>query len=678
MRFVLPLLTLAVIAPLVAAEEPSLGDKQVAAYFKAETARIANAPLAGVDSLEAWEAKKEGYRQKLKEMLGLDPWPEKTDLQVTTTGAIERDGIVVEKLHFQSRPGLYVTGNLYRPAKVEGKLPAVLYVCGHGRVKRDGISYGNKAHYQHHGAWFARHGFVCLTIDSLELGEIEGKHKGLYNDAHPWWTNRGYTPAGVEAWNCVRAIDLLQSREEVDPEKIGVTGRSGGGAYSWCIAAIDERIKVAVPVAGITDLEDHVVNGVVSGHCDCMYWVNTYGFDYTLLPALIAPRPLMIANTDYDPIFPLEGVERTHLAARKIYQLYGKAPNLALTILPGGHADTQPLRIPAFYWLRKHLQGEAPEVTDVATRKFEVEELKVLDKIPEDEINTKIEETFVAAAEPANVPSTRAEWEQMSGKWKQQLLEKSFGGWPESGKSGIRLDGLSELKKWMAYTDCEFFPQKNVSLPMLVFRAKRAEGTTFPNGKLIVVDDAGWKKWTEIAAGTGEDFPIANADNYDTIFVLAPRGIGPTQWTQETKPEIQLRRRYLLLGQSHDAMQVWDIRRAAEEILRSTSTEHVDVEASGKMAALVVYAAIFEPAIGDLTLHNPPADHREGPYFMNVRRFMNMREAMAMASNSLDTPRSVNLISDTPELIDYSNQVKKKINVPVGLPIENQPARLKR
>ena len=142
---------------------------------------------------------------------------------------------MVENLHFQSQPGLYVTGNLYRPKKIEGKLPAILYLCGHGGVKKDGVSYGNKVHYQHHGAWFARHGYVCLTIDSLQLGEIEGIHHGTYQYDMWWWLNRGYTPAGVEAWNCIRALDYLQSRADVDPEKLGVTGRSGGGAYSWWI-----------------------------------------------------------------------------------------------------------------------------------------------------------------------------------------------------------------------------------------------------------------------------------------------------------------------------------------------------------------------------------------------------------------------------------------------------------
>src|SRR5438874_2290325 len=124
--------------------------------------------------------------------------------------------------------------------------PAILYVCGHGNVVKDGVSYGSKASYQHHGAWLARNGYVCLTIDTLQLGEIQGLHHGTHRENMWWWNARGYTPAGVEAWNCMRALDYLQSRPEVDAERLGVTGRSGGGAYAWWITALDERIRVAV------------------------------------------------------------------------------------------------------------------------------------------------------------------------------------------------------------------------------------------------------------------------------------------------------------------------------------------------------------------------------------------------------------------------------------------------
>ena len=103
----------------------------------------------------------------------------------------------------------------------------------------------------------------------------------------------GYTSAGVECWNAMRALDYLQTRPEIDSSRLGVTGRSGGGATSWWIAAADERIKAAVPVAGISDLQAHLLEGieprlrkgVITGHCDCMYFINLYRWDFTQLIA---------------------------------------------------------------------------------------------------------------------------------------------------------------------------------------------------------------------------------------------------------------------------------------------------------------------------------------------------------------------------------------------------------
>ncbi|TXT22186.1 MAG: hypothetical protein FD138_3656 [Planctomycetota bacterium] len=320
----LVLCILTCVAPIDAADPPKLdtsrGDRMIAEYFRLETAKLCDACLADVNSAEDWNTKKGEYRRQLLDMLGLDPLPDRTELQPVITGNVDHEEFVVERLHFQSRPGLYVTGDLYVPKNLkEGeKLPAILYVCGHGGVKKDGVSLGNKTHYQHHGGWFARNGYVCLIIDSLQLGEIEGIHHGTHRYDRWWWLSRGYTPAGVEAWNCVRALDYLQSRPEVNGDKLGVTGRSGGGAYSWWIAAIDERIKAAVPTAGITDLQNHVVDGVVEGHCDCMFCLNTYRWDYPLVAALVAPRPLLISNTDRDGIFPLDGVYRTYSKVRRL------------------------------------------------------------------------------------------------------------------------------------------------------------------------------------------------------------------------------------------------------------------------------------------------------------------------------------------------------------------------
>ncbi len=340
--------------------DTSRGDAMIARYFEAQTAKLAKTSLTRYQSIDDWEKDKAIHREHLFEMLSLDPLPEKTSLKPEVVGTVEYDDIAVERVHFQSRPGLYVTGNFYRPKEQAGPLPAILYVCGHGRVKKGDISYGNKTHYQHHGAWFARNGYVCLTIDTLQLGEIEGIHHGTYKHGRWWWNSRGYTPAGVEAWNCIRSLDYLQTRREVDGERIGVTGRSGGGAYSWWIAALDERIKCAVPVAGITNLQNHVVDGCVEGHCDCMYMVNTYRWDYAQVAALVAPRPLLISNTDKDRIFPLDGVVDVYSKARRIYELYGQRNHIGLQITEGPHKDTQELRIHAFHWFNRFLKSEDP------------------------------------------------------------------------------------------------------------------------------------------------------------------------------------------------------------------------------------------------------------------------------------------------------------------------------
>src|SRR5947207_2642169 len=147
-------------APAAADPALSRGDKMLADYFRAETVRMSERCLADLRSLDDWTSRRDRYRQELLEMLGLSPLPERTDLKPQVTGKVEADAFTVEKLHFQSSPGLYVTANLYRPKNLNKPAPAILYVCGHGQVLKNGVSYGNKVAYQHHGAWFAQNGYV--------------------------------------------------------------------------------------------------------------------------------------------------------------------------------------------------------------------------------------------------------------------------------------------------------------------------------------------------------------------------------------------------------------------------------------------------------------------------------------------------------------------------------------
>lgn len=644
-------------SPVFAAEAPKLdtrrGDGMIAEYFRAETQKLQDACLADVKDLADWKVKREEYRRQLLEMLGLDPLPERTDLKAAVTGRTEHEEFVVERLHFQSRPGLYVTGSLYVPRAVPGRLPAVLYVCGHGGSKKDGVSFGSKATYQHHGGWFARNGYVCLTIDTLQLGEIEGIHHGTYRYKMWWWLNRGYTPAGVEAWNCVRALDYLQTRPEVDPERLGVTGRSGGGAYSWWIAAIDERIRAAVPVAGITDLENHVVDGCVEGHCDCMYMVNTYRWDYPLVAALVAPRPLLLSNSDRDGIFPLDGVIRTYEKARKIYELYGAGEKLGLYMTPGPHKDTQELQTGAFRWLNNHLKNDTALIEKTAVKFFEPEQLKVFDQLPADQRNTEIHESFVPAAEAPPVPADAAAWQAMRDSWQAALLEKSFRAWPAAPCALDATKALSADREGLHLEAVDFTSQEAIRLRLyLVHRAALDKPESVV---LNVLDDQTWKEFLAAmrpafeAEFQGEPLPPADEAAFrktaetlrNSALVLAyvaPRGAGPTAWDQTERKQTQHQRRFYLLGQTLDGMRVWDVRRAIQ-VLRSiqpVGQTPLTLQSRHTAAGVALYAALFEPDVRRLELHDLPRSHRDGPYLLNVQRYLDMPQAVAMAAEKTD------------------------------------------
>ncbi|HEY1377929.1 MAG TPA: prolyl oligopeptidase family serine peptidase [Gemmataceae bacterium] len=618
-------------------------------FFRRATRRLADACLADVKSPADWHRVRPQLRQQLFEMLGLSPLPERTPLHPTVTGTTDGDMFVVEKLHFQSRPGLYVTANFYRPKQIDKRLPTILYVCGHSNVEIDGVAYGAKAAYQHHAGWFARHGYCCLVLDTLQLGEIEGVHHGTYRLGMWWWVSRGYTPAGVEAWNCIRALDYLETRPEVDAKRIGVTGRSGGGAYTWWTAALDDRPACFVPVAGITDLQNHVVDGCVEGHCDCMYMVNTYGWDFAAVAALAAPRPLLFSNSDKDNIFPLDGVYRTHAKLKRIYQLHNATDKLGLLITEGPHKDTQDLQVPAFRWFARWLKGLPDEhVTQFADKLFTPQQLKVFAELPADQKNTTIHETFTPKAEPPPVPASKEEWEKQRDRLLAELREKCFRNWPAAGApldAKVTIDTEANGLKLQAI---EFTSEENLRFPVYVVRgAKHAEPSLLV---LTPVDTAEWQKWlAEMAPAFAEQLPggkavepnaksfVATArllDRQDWAFaVLPPRGEGPNRWDPDPKKDTHIRRRFVLLGRTADDGQVWDVLRALAALRSRDELKGARpwVQGTGRMAGIALYAGLFHPAVERFDLHDLPASHRDGPTFLNVLRVLDVPQAVALA-----------------------------------------------
>jgi Acetyl xylan esterase (AXE1) len=623
------------------------GDRQVAEYFKAQTDKISSGCLSDIHSLADWEARRPELRREAREMLGLDPMPPRTALHPVITGRIEERDFTVEKLYFQSSPHLYVTADLYLPKPLTNPAPTVLYLCGHTAVINNGVSYGNKTAYQHHGIWFARNGYVCLIIDTLENGEILGHHKGTYDEGAWWWNSRGYTPAVVETWDAIRALDYLESRPEVDTNRIGVTGRSGGGAYSWFLAAVDDRVRVVAPVAGIGDLESYCAEGTVDDHCDCMFFVNTYRWDYPLLAALCAPRPLLLADTDADEYFPLDGVLHTHDIVKRIYDLYGVSTNFGLVIAPGPHKDTQDVQIPVFRWFNIHLKHEDPKIDMAAVKMFSPEQLKVFTTLPPDQINTRIEYSFEPEAPKPEVPTTAEQWQGMKAKWVSGLLEKCFAGWPgDSPESTVR--SLKSAKvNGIVYEKYEIQSQSGVSLPIYLIRKAGAR----PRRLILRIADAsvtngvwdaddpnpGTQQFSSAFSrfDGGDDASIDDIKSHDTAYaVFFPRGTGPMSWSGGPLRETQLRRRYMLIGQTLDGMRVWDICRAIEALhsMKSIGRAALTVEASGDTGVNALYASLFTPGISGLRLTHIPASQMDGPDYLNVLKILDIPEAAAMAA----------------------------------------------
>lgn len=621
------------------------GDALLSQFFQTETAKINDNCMKDVQTLEDWQRKRPEYVRQLKEMLGLPPIPIREEMHAQITQTTTRDGVVAEALHFQSLPGLYVTGTLFRPEKQSKPLPAILYVCGHGRLKENGISYGNKATYQHHGVWFAKHGYVCLMIDTIQLGEIEGLHHGTYREEMWWWHNQGYTPAGVEACNGIRAIDYLQTRPEVDAERIGITGRSGGGAYSWWIAALDERIKVAVPVAGITSMQNHIVDGCIEGHCDCMYMVNTYAWDFPLLAALVAPRPLLISNTDKDRIFPLDGVVDVYSKTRRIYELHDAVKHVGLNIAEGPHKDTQELRINAFHWFNRFLKDEDPLISTPAEKIFTPQEQKVFQELPEDEVVTSIQDSFVKLADK-RLPQTQIELDQLQKSVIERLKTTTFRNVdldanPELKELGAWRNGQTELIL-MSYDSDDVY-----ELPIYIL--KSSPDVTLNDIELVVCDHKKWVRLRNALSAGFPDCPTLSPDSEEiwsetalnTVLKIeqnlclaycVPRGVGPTAWNATPKAEIHIKRRMALLGHTVDSLRTYDVIQCLKA-LRSFSPEQMRLNAYGEATHWALMASILSSVPHEVELHDMDTDLQNGPYLLQVSQHLTKEQALLIGMN---------------------------------------------
>lgn len=351
----LPLAALLLVAPnrptLHAADAPAIEpSKQFLHYIRrhASAMRRYDEPPA---SFAEWAKDKKKLRANLARAWG--PFPEtRCSLNPKKLGEIKRDGYRVEKIVFQTMPGVWMTSNAYVPDG-KGPFPAVLCVHGHWRgAKQDPV-------VQSRCIGLAKLGFFVLVVDAFGAGERGiGKKLGEYHGEMVAATliPTGRVLAGIQVYENTRAIDYLQSRPEVNRRRIGVTGASGGGNQTMYIGAWDKRLKAVVPTCSVGNFQAYL--GAACCMCEVVPGVLTFTEEWGLL-AMVAPRALMVISATKDaPQFSVAEAKKSLAGARPVFALKNASTKIRHAIFESPHAYNQPMREAMYGWMTLHLKGK--------------------------------------------------------------------------------------------------------------------------------------------------------------------------------------------------------------------------------------------------------------------------------------------------------------------------------
>ncbi|MEQ8787946.1 MAG: alpha/beta hydrolase family protein [Pirellulaceae bacterium] len=385
-RFVVGASHAVALLALLAADVSAAGPDVVAAGETPDDARLdplkdlnGYFPFTPSESPEAWQKRAGEVRRQMRVALGLWPMPTKTPLNAVVHGKVDRDEYTVERVYFESMPGLYVTGSLYRPKSAKGKVPGVLCPHGHfggGRFHDAGeaqvkqsiaqgaerFEEGGRSPLQARCVQLARMGCIVFHYDmlgyadsgqiSFELAHRFGKQRPEMNSPTNWGL---FSPQaeehlqsimGLQAYNSVRALDFLTSLDGVDPRRLAVTGASGGGTQTFTIAAIDPRVAVAFPAV--------MVSTAMQGGCTCencsLFRVGTGNVEFA---ALFAPKPQAMTSAD-DWTKEMETKGFPELQAH--YKMLGAPDNVSLAALTQfKHNYNYVSRAAMYDWFNKHL-----------------------------------------------------------------------------------------------------------------------------------------------------------------------------------------------------------------------------------------------------------------------------------------------------------------------------------
>jgi len=334
--------------------------------------------IAGLSGAEAHLNHQQLVKQKLSEIMG--EFPERTPLNVQISGVLKKQDFRVEKIIYESIPGYYVSAALFLPSRRKGKLPAIVYASGHTDNGFRGETY------QHVIINLVKKGFAVFAFDPVGQGERwqyfdetgEKRFKGTtiehsYPGAQCYIS--GHSPTRYFVWDGIRAVDYLLTRKEIDPERIGMTGRSGGGTQTAYTAAMDDRILAAAPECYITNMEYLLKsNGPQDAEQNLIHML-AQGLDHADLLEVRAPKPTLMVTTTRD-IFSIQGARDTFSEAQKFYSAMGAADQISMVEDDEGHASTKNNREAMYAFFQKYLDNPG-DSQDLEVEIFEESELWV-------------------------------------------------------------------------------------------------------------------------------------------------------------------------------------------------------------------------------------------------------------------------------------------------------------
>lgn len=536
------------------------------------------------------KARGKAFRDQLIANIG--GLPERTPLNARTVGVIERDNFRIEKIIFESQPNFYVTASLYIPKSGTGPYPAILFPLGH--------EAGAKSHeaWQYVLGSFATKGFVALAWDPAGQGErvqffdpdIRASRLSASTREHSMLGAQtlvtGESFARYTIWDGIRALDYLVSRKEVDPNRIGVTGNSGGGTHTSYLSALDDRLKVAAPSCYITNWTRLLAQlGPQDAEQNLPPFLNL-GYDFSDYLYAFAPKPFLVLSAIRD-FFPIGGARATFAEAQRVYGAIGAADKIKMVEADDGHGYTLPRRLAAYAWMTKWLKGEEDNGVEPT---FPLATEKELECTPTGQVSTSLGGESVFTLNQRRAQSVRAKAPQ------------------NVAAAAKRASGYQPVTGAPAVTPYGVLNRPGYRVEKFVYESE--PGILIPAILAIPTGGAGKRTAIVYADGAGKAASKAKLDRWmaegNIVLAIDARALGElTSEGRTSDPwlgDSSTSQAALLIGKTMTGMRTLDIVRAVELLSRRPDVSGIRGIGVGRASIPMLYAGVFEPRIQSLEL----------------------------------------------------------------------------